>query len=643
MKKNTQTNFRELLGLEGALIFLFLGVFFLYVQDILPKNLETEILTIVGIIGLIPVGKSAFASLLAKKINVDLLATVALSFSFISAEWSSLLFINLMLSAARILDIYTKRRVQISLDSLLKLKPSKARVSRDEKITEIPISEILPGDLVVVNLGEQIPVDGVVIEGYATINQASLTGESVPVLREKGGAVLSATIVVSGNVIIRAERVGAETVFERMINLVESSHDAKTRVQTTAERFASWYIGIIFVIAIVLYLSTKDTSLVLAVVLVVCADDIAIAIPLGYIAAIGTAARRGIIIKSADFLEQAARITTLIVDKTGTLTLGKLSVEEVIVFNNATLQKVFSLSGEICARSNHPVSVAIRKYAKSNGVKINPLEEFREIEGRGIYGTSSAHEKIIIGRPEFFSEFEVEISEEIQSAITQRILNGNNVTLLALNNTIIGLFSLSDEMREGIASTINGLRKSGIKEFVMLTGDNEGVAKKIAGKLGLDKYYSELLPENKVHILNDFLNKNNRIVAMVGDGVNDAAVLARADVGIAMGGIGSDAAIESADIILMQDNFEKIAELRTLSERMKGVVRGNFIIWGIVNVIGLYLVFTHVLNPTGAAAYNFLTDFIPIANSLRLFKFGIKPSKKLADNGSMVTLSTLQT
>ncbi|MBI5798847.1 MAG: cation-translocating P-type ATPase [Candidatus Yonathbacteria bacterium] len=612
---------RYALRFEISLITLFLVIFALYVADALPAVYKTDILAGVGAVGLIPVARNAVRSLREKQISVDLLATIALFFSLITAEWGSMLFINLMLSGARTLDIYTKRRVHLSLEGLMKLKPTKARVIRGEHTVEIPIEDIDIDDLVVVDLGEQIPVDGIVTSGSASVNHASLTGESVPILCEAGARVLSATVVASGNIIVRTERIGKETTFERMIDLVQASHDAKTKMRTLAERFASWYIGIMLLVAIVLYAVTQDTSLVLAVVLVVCADDIAIAVPMAYIIAIGTAARRGIIVKSADYLENVGKMTKLVVDKTGTLTLGKLTVSSVRTFGETTTRELLDLSGMICARSNHPVSKAIIAYARERGCACLPPEHFSEIEGRGIIGVSTNGKKLIIGRDEFLKERGVVISDEIYKIIAENITRGQNVTLLALDNTILGMFTLADEIREGLLGTIASLKRDGVGEMIMLTGDNEGVAKNIAAALGIDKYYSRLLPEHKVLVLKDHLGKRGHTVGMVGDGVNDAAVLMRADVGIAMGGIGSDVAIESADIVLMQDDFNKIVEIREISHKVLAIVRGNFVIWGIVNAIGLYFVFTHVFDPSRAAAYNFLTDFIPIANSLRLFYY----------------------
>ncbi len=612
-------NFKKAFTYEAGLIILFSSGLVGHFIRIIPPESEKIVLGLMGVIGLIPVARSAWQSILQKKINVDLLATVALFFSFISGEWVSMIFINLMLTSARALDLYTKRRSRISLESLAKMKPSQARIVRDGKTEIIPLNKVKIGDLVSVNLGEQIPTDGIVVKGEATVDQSSLTGESMPVLRTVNDMVLSATVVSSGNLVVKAERIGNETTFERMIKLVESAQEAKTRMKTMAERFAAWYISLMLIVAFGLFAITQDVKLVLSVVLVVCADDIAIAIPLAYITGIGTAARQGIIVKGADFLEGFSKITTLIVDKTGTVTLGKLIVKNMQSLEATDRSKVLELSGVVCKGSTHPISKAIVKFVEQQGITLGDPENFEEKEGRGIRGLVHDTE-VLVGRLEFMEERGIHPSEEAMSAIEKEQAEANNVTLIAVNGIIAGMFALADEMREDIHSTISALKQRGVKETIMLTGDNEVVARTVAKNAGIDTYYAGLLPENKVSILAKYLGPK-KTVAMVGDGVNDAAVLARADIGIAMGGIGSDAAIESADVVLMQDDFKKIIDLRNIAKNVLNVAKSNFVIWAVVNTIGLFLVFTGVLDPPKAAAFNFLTDFIPIANSLRLFYY----------------------
>lgn len=612
-------NFKRLFTIESTLLLIFICASVAYVARVVPPELTTPIFATVALIGLVPVINSALVSIVARKVNVDLLAAIALFFSLIASEWSSALFINIMLSGARLLDLYTKRRVYTSLEGLVKLKPSKARVKRNGKIEEVDLNDVHVGDLVTVNLGEQIPVDGRVCEGTASIDQSSLTGESFPTTRTVNDFVFSATVIVSGNIVICAEHIGAETTFERMIKLVASSYASKSRMKTLGELFASSYIIIMLVVASVTYAITHDLSLVLAIVLVVCADDIAIATPIAFIATIGTAARQGVIIKSADFLERMAKITTLIVDKTGTLTMGQLVVKNVRTFGNISPVQMLELSGALCNRSNHPVAKAILHYTSDNGIQGTDPDHFEELEGRGIHGIKDG-KKVILGRPEYLHEQGVSFSTEIKDALLEESSQGRNTTLVSYGNEVVGLFALADEIRPTVANTIKLLKQMGPLNTVMLTGDNSGVARSIAHKTGIDTYYADLLPEHKVFVLQKFLAPN-KTVAMIGDGVNDAGVLARADIGIAMGGIGADAAIDSADIVLMKDDFSKLLNLRQLSRKVMNVAYGNFVIWGVVNIVGLYLVFTHVLNPAGAAAYNFITDFIPIANSLRMFHY----------------------
>lgn len=612
-------NPQHALRIELTILALFMCALTLWIFDLIPHSIQNEVLWTLTTIGLLPVIKSAWGSLIERKINVDLLATIALIFSLISGEWGSLLFINLMLSSARVLGIYTERRVRTSLKSLEKLKPSKARVLRNSHSVEIPLNEVRVGDLVLVNLGEQIPVDGTIFDGMATINQSSLTGESLPVFRTKNEMVFAATMVVAGHLTIRAKRVGAQTTFERMIALVESSQKAKTRMKTTAERFASWYIVIMLIIATVLYIATADTKLVLAVVLVVCADDIAIAIPLAYVASIGAAARRGIIIKSADFLERAAKITTLIVDKTGTITMGNLVIKNIYSLGMFTPEHLLSIAGTACKNSTHPISKAIVSYTQERLISIPEPDHTEELAGRGMISTSKGHQ-IVIGRVEMLREQGISIENGALQKLKEIEAEGSNATFVVQDGIIVGLFSLADELRGDVKETIVALKEGGVRETIMLTGDNETVAQKISQSAGIDEYHARLLPEQKVSYLSTYLGKG-KTVAMVGDGVNDAAVITRADIGIAMGTIGTDAAIESADIVLMKDDFGKLLELRKIARNVLSVAHQNFAFWAVINSVGLYFVFTGVFDPSRAAAYNFITDFIPIFNSLRLFRF----------------------
>lgn len=292
-----------------------------------------DLLFAVSLIATIPVIWSAAKAVMSREISVDLLASVALVASFLAEQWSSVAFINLMLTSARIFGDYTESKARAAIESLLKLRPEKIKVRRGKEVVEIHIGDVKIGDLVVIETGDRIPVDGEIMQGDASIDQSSLTGESIPVNKTVSDKVLSSTLNVSGSLLVRAEKIGKDTTLEKIIALVDESQKQKSNIRTVADKFADWYVAIAFVGAVLIYISSRDINLVLAVLLVVCADDIAIAVPLAFYSAIGYAARRGVIVKGGKFLEGLTKIKTVIMDKTGTLTLGKLKVNEILPLN----------------------------------------------------------------------------------------------------------------------------------------------------------------------------------------------------------------------------------------------------------------------------------------------------------------------
>lgn len=610
---------KEILTFDNVLLVVLIFNLAAHYLKILPQKIDDILLMAVSGIATFPVIWSAIKAIKNKKISVDLLASIALVFSLIAKEYASAVFINLMLTSARIFASYVDALARRSIESLLKLKPSRAKIKKGDQVIEVTINQIQKDDLVMVGLGDMVPVDGVVVEGEASIDQSSLTGESVPISKSKDERVLSATLVASGNLIIRAEKVGKETAFERIIELVEKSQANKARINNIADRFAAWYILIAFVAATALYLYLGNIGMVLAVLLVVCADDIAIAIPLAFLLAIGHSAKDGVIIKGNNFIEGFEKLKILVVDKTGTLTKGRLAVVDVFSFGKKSKEEMMGISGAAFSVSSHPVSKAIVKYLKEKNIKIEEPEKYEEHGGRGAVAYFQGH-RVIVGSLPFFKKLQINISKEQQDVIYNEERRGLNVTLVAYGGELIGFFVLADELRPEIKDSIKELRSIGIEKIVMLTGDNERVAKRIAEAAGVDEYYANLLPEDKLEYIKKYLSRDYR-VAMVGDGVNDAAVLAASDIGIAMGAIGSDVAIETADVILMKDDFSKLPEIVKLSKEVMNISRQNFMIWAMVNVVGLALVFGGFVSVTGAAAYNFLTDFIPLLNSSRILNF----------------------
>ncbi len=606
------------LFLFGILILLLVGHFL----NLLPENFDTLLLLIFSLIGTLPVVLGAIRSFKDRKISIDLLASIALIASILAREWSSAVFINLMLTSARIFSRYTHNQARRALESLLKLRPEKVKIKRGEKIIEEPVEKLVIGDLIIIETGQRVPADCIIEDGQASVDQSSLTGESVPVSKQGGDKLLSSTLLVSGSVIAKAEKVGKETTLSKIIDLVEKAQQNKAGIDTLADKFASWYVIITLVGSMVIYYFSKDLILVLSVLLVACADDIAIAIPMGFLAAIGAAAKKGVIIKGASFLEGITKVKILLLDKTGTLTKGKLKVEKVVAFENYTEGDVLKYAAICEFFSTHPAAKAIDAHAKKRGIKFEKPDEFNEVPGKGITAVYKGRQ-MVTGKMSFIQELGIPVTNHQISDITDVKNGGINTTTVGYDGKIIGFLGLADELRPGIKEDLEELRARGIKKQVMLTGDNEKVAQRIAQELKIADYHANLLPEEKLEFVKKYLSKNYK-VAMVGDGVNDAATLALADIGIAMGAIGSDAAIEASDIALMKDDFSQIAKVIGLGKYTMRIAYQDLVIWGVVNVIGFILVFGGYIGPQGASAYNFITDFLPFFNSLRLFRFHLR-------------------
>lgn len=575
-----------------------------------------NILLFISIIGFLPVVFAAGRALLTKKISVDLLASVALVVSLLSREWISAAFINLMLASSRILAEYTDSRATSSIKSLLKLKPEKVRVMRSGSILIIPPEDISIGEIILINPGERIAVDGIIEKGETTVDQSSLTGESMPSEKQIGSKVFSSTLNISGSIEIRAEKVGKDTALEKIIALVEKSQKGKARIHTTGEKFAAIYISVSVLVALLIYSATGRVELVLSVLLVVCADDIAVAVPLAFLASIGRAARQGVIVKGGNYLEQIAKVKTIIFDKTGTITKGKLIVNEIVT--DIPKEEFLNILASIAYFSTHPVSVAIAGYLDKNKKVRLTTSNLKELAGRGIIADIN-DEQIFYGKIGFFEEQKIDIPEKVKDKITASENIGQAVVLVGSKKRFCGFVTLSDEIRMGVKEAIIQLKQLGVQKVVILTGDNESVARRIAETVGVDEFRANLMPEDKVKYLENAEHRG-RGLAMVGDGVNDSAALALADVGIAMGEIGSDSAIETSNITLMKDDFREIPKIIKLAKETMRVSRQDFYIWGFSNIVGLVLVFAGIIGPAGAAAYNFLTDFLPLGNSLKLFK-----------------------
>ncbi|MEK7501869.1 MAG: cation-translocating P-type ATPase [Patescibacteria group bacterium] len=609
-----------------------LTTFALFVSFFFKILVANEILAVLSFLGLIPVAISAIKSLIKKKLSVDLLASIALIFSLLSREWFSAAFITLMLAFARVFDRITEARAKKTIQSLMKYHVERVRLRVNDSVKEVHISEIRPGDEVIVEDGDRIPVDGVIISGQADIDESSLTGESELVPKKTGDKVFTSTFNESGSLIVKTEKIGKDTTLSRMVALVEEASRSKNQAERAADRFTQWYILISIIATSAMYALGLSSREILAVLLVVCADDIAVAIPLAFTAAISHAAKRGVIVKGSSVFEQLSKMKYLLTDKTGTLTRGKPKIVEVKTYEDSlTVNEIAKRFALGASESNHSVSRAIIEYAKEHEIKSHTPDEFEEIPGQGI---SFKHdgETMLIGRLSFMEKQGVNISERIKHDVEIEKDSGRGIVCLSLNGKVAGLMSYHDELRPRVKEIIADTHTLGVRQWHMLTGDNEHSAREVANELGLIHHHANMTPEGKVKFITEFEKEHSGkgasrgirnkledkgIVGYMGDGVNDAASLALADVSIAMGGIGADAAIEASDITIMKDKLDRLPETMRIAKKVMKIMKQSFWIWGITNAFGLGLVAFGVIGPAGAATYNFLTDFIPIGNALR--------------------------
>lgn len=575
-------------------------------------------LLIFGIIAVLPNLREALRGARKRRMTIDALNMVAVLLSAIIQEWHSVAFIALMLVSARMLEARTASKSEKAVEELMKLKPTTAWKEMDGEVKEIPIENVSVGDVLVLKTGSRVPVDGRIRSGEVALNEAPVTGESTPKDHVAGDRVMSGTLVESGAATFVAERVGKETTVERLAALVKSASEHKSRSERLADRFASIFLPVIFVGGVVTYLVTRDLTMVIALLLVSCADDIAVAIPLAMVASIGRAAKRGVLIKGGEWMEALSRVDTVVLDKTGTLTYGALSVRSFTIREGMKHEDFWRLVASAEKFSEHPVGRAVYRFAdaKAGGAIPDP-DEFLIEKGIGLSAVSEKR-RIVIGNETLFKERKIPIPDKLLRAVSLQDGNAPRTHIfVAVDGIPSAVIGVADTPRPEAAQSIRSLRDAGVERINMLTGDRKEVADAVAGMLGITEYEAEVLPERKLQIIEEL--SRERTVAMVGDGINDAAALARADVGIAMGASGMAATVETADVVILTDNLARVPEMVRLGKRTMSVIRGDIWIWFATNAIGMAFVFLGVFGPSLAALYNFLTDFVPLINSSRLF------------------------
>ncbi|MDA2922847.1 cadmium-translocating P-type ATPase [Patescibacteria group bacterium AH-259-L07] len=572
-------------------------------------------------VGLYPIAKKAIIGILKKRmVNTELFITLATVIAVMGKEYIAATVILFLILIAEYVEELSGERARSSIKELIGTVPKIAVVRRNNEEVAIPIEKIEQGDIVLVRAGEQIPVDGNIAKGEASVNQAPITGESVPVDKINGDKVFTGTILESGALDIRVERVGEETMFARIIALVEEAEGKKAPIQKLADKVTTYLIPLVFLFIAGVYFFTQDIRLIITLLIFTSPAELGLATPLVMISAIARAAHQGVLVKGGIFLEQLSKVDTIIFDKTGTLTFGEPRVVEIELLDKTiTEKKLLELSSAAERRSSHPLAKAVVRYAKEKQIVIPEPTEFHLLSG-GVSARVS-HNLVQIGNRNFFQNQGIELSH-----VTSCSDSTHTTLYVALSSNIVGRFCFADVLRKGSREAIKELISRGLR-VMLLTGDNTNTAKHIAQALGIKEVWAELTPKDKFEIIAK-LQKEGRMVAMVGDGINDAPALAQADVGIAMGVIGSEAAIEAADIALMTDDLQHIIEAHDISRQAYHTVKQN-IFWGVgvVHVAGIALALLKIIGPIEAAIIHFFPDLFVFLNSIKLLRVPGKDSK----------------
>ena len=522
----------------------------------------------------------------------------------------------------KLLEHNAKRKTNTAIKKLIELKPKSAKILVGEKETEIKISDLQVGNIVVIKPGDKIPADGIIVWGSSAIDEAMITGESIPAEKNIGSKVISGTINKNGAFNFRVTEIGDNTVLAQIIRLVEQAQSSKPPIQKLVDKIASVFVPVVILIAIITFIvwmiigghNSFSVALInfVAVLIIACPCALGLATPTAIIVGSGLGASNGILIRNGESLEIAQKITTVIFDKTGTLTEGKPAVSEIVPLNISE-NELLQISASLESKSGHPLAIAIVETAKSKNISLSQPESFQNLSGFGLTGIVNGH-ALLIGNLNLMSEYSIK-TEIVKEQFDKLAIGGRTVIYIAIDGELKGMIAVEDKLKESSVRAIKELNEMKIKT-VMLTGDNYKTAEEIAKKVGISEYRAEVLPDEKANIVKEYQNKGE-VVAMVGDGINDSPALAQADVGIAIG-TGTDVAIETAQITLVQGNLLGVSKAINLSRHTISTIKQNLFWAFIYNTVGIPLAALGMLNPMIGALAMSLSSVSVVSNSLRL-------------------------
>jgi Cd2+/Zn2+-exporting ATPase/Cu+-exporting ATPase len=627
----------------GAVLFVVVAGEMLGLFETLTARIPWPFWLAAVLAGGYPVFRNVVRAALRGQVISHTLMTLGVIAALAVGEWATAAVVVFFMRVGDYVERFTTERARRAVRDLAALAPQTARMERDGVEVEIPLGEVRHGDIVIVRPGEKIPVDGEVVAGQAAVDQATITGESLPLDAGPGAYVYAASLLLQGSLRLRVEHVGADTTFGRVIRLVEQAEAQRADVQRVADKFSAYYLPVVAGIAALTFLIRRDPLATAAVLVVACSCSFALATPIAILASIGAGARRGLMIKGGKYLERLAQADVLLIDKTGTLTLGRPQIvdfqyihpdfERQAADGRNSKSEIIYLAASAERYSEHPLAEALRQAAREAALSLGTPDEFENTPGMGVRARLDGR-TVLVGNRRLMETSLNGGAPNLDPILAEYREQGMSMLFVALDGELIGLFSARDRPRPEVPAALRQVRALGIRRIEILTGDNEQTARALAGWLGdgVDvEIRADLLPEDKIRIVREYQERGH-VVVMVGDGVNDAPALAQADVGIAMRSArgaqdvgagaarGSDLAVEAAHIALMRDDWLLVPGVIRIARRTMGVVKTNIAFTALYNLVGLSLAALGFLPPVLAAAAQSLPDLGILANSARLLR-----------------------
>ena len=603
-----------------SLVLIILAYINLFIFKI--DTITEMILLISGLFSTLPIMIQAYQSVKVKIISIDVLVSIAVIGAILIKNYDEAAIVSFLFLFGAYLEQRTLNKTRSAIYDLIEMIPNTVIKISNNKTEEIDIDFVNIGDTLLVKTGSKVPVDGIVTHGEGYINEASITGESIPVVKRIGDIVYAGTILDNGTLHIETQKIGSDTTFGKIIELVEEAQDSKSKAERFMDKFSKYYTPFILILSIVTYIITKNIELSITILVLGCPGALVIGIPVSNVSGIGNGATNGVLFKGSETIKDFSNIDVMVFDKTGTLTIGRPKVTNVKFYTKYQNEMLLYLNA-IEKASNHPLSQAIVEYINIDSTYDHIHVE--TIKGKGIIGTIN-DKTIYAGNLTLIKEANIQVSSDILADIETFEKEGHSIILVAYDNDIKALFGIRDEIRPNMENDLKQLKKSGIKSFVILSGDNQGSVNRVAKKLGIDHAIGNLLPSDKLKYIKTLQDKD-KIVAYIGDGINDSPSLAQANIGISIGG-GTDVAIKTSDVVLIDAKFNKLTHAYKLSKKIIANMKQNILIaLGVVTVLISGLFIGDWLSMSIGMFVHEASILIVILNGMRLVKFKVKSNR----------------